>query len=61
MPCSPQLDLYRRAAFVLTQLPGYTYQQTVQICDCPIGTIHSRIARAREDLARHVRDVRLAG
>ena len=44
------LDPDRRAAFVLTQILGCTYEETAQICGCPIGTIRSRVARARDDL-----------
>ena len=40
----------RRAAFVLTQLLGCSYAEAAAICGCPIGTIRSRVARAREDL-----------
>jgi len=44
------LDPDRRAAFVLTQLLGYGYADAAVFCACPIGTIRSRVARAREDL-----------
>jgi RNA polymerase sigma-70 factor (ECF subfamily) len=44
------LDPDRRAAFVLTQILGCSYEETAQICGCPIGTIRSRVARARDDL-----------
>ena len=40
----------RRAAFVLTQLCGFSYQEAAAICGCPAGTIRSRVARARSDL-----------
>jgi RNA polymerase sigma-70 factor (ECF subfamily) len=40
----------RRAAFVLTQMLGCSYAEAAAICGCPIGTIRSRVARAREDL-----------
>jgi RNA polymerase sigma-70 factor, ECF subfamily len=44
------LDPDRRAAFVLTQLLGCSYAETATICGCPLGTVRSRVARAREDL-----------
>jgi RNA polymerase sigma-70 factor (ECF subfamily) len=44
------LDDERREALVLTQLLGYTYAEAAEICGCPIGTVRSHIARAREDL-----------
>jgi RNA polymerase sigma-70 factor (ECF subfamily) len=44
------LEPDRRAAFVLTQMLGCSYAETAAICDCPVGTIRSRVARAREDL-----------
>ncbi|GLY42860.1 RNA polymerase sigma factor SigC [Amycolatopsis sp. NBRC 101858] len=52
------LDPERREAIVLTQLLGYSYDEAAEVCDCPIGTIRSRVARAREDLlaARDQRD-----
>ncbi len=40
----------RRDAFVLTQLLGCSYDDAATICDVPVGTIRSRVARAREDL-----------
>jgi RNA polymerase sigma-70 factor (ECF subfamily) len=40
----------RREALVLTQLLGLSYAEAAQICDCPVGTIRSRVARARDDL-----------
>jgi RNA polymerase sigma-70 factor (ECF subfamily) len=44
------LDVDRRAAFTLTQLLGLTYEEAAVTCECPIGTIRSRVARARDDL-----------
>jgi RNA polymerase sigma-70 factor (ECF subfamily) len=44
------LDPGRRAAFVLTQLLGYSYAEAADACDVPIGTIRSRVARARDSL-----------
>jgi RNA polymerase sigma-70 factor (ECF subfamily) len=50
------LDHDRRAAFVLTQMLGLSYAEAAEVCCCPVGTIRSRVARAREDLVRAVAD-----
>jgi RNA polymerase sigma-70 factor (ECF subfamily) len=50
-----QLDDDRRSAFVLTQVLGCSYEQSAQVCGTPVGTIRSRVARARADLLEHVR------
>lgn len=44
------LDPDRRQAFVLTQVLGLSYGEAAEVCDCPVGTIRSRVARARADL-----------
>lgn len=40
----------RREAFVLTQILGLSYAEAAQAAGCPVGTIRSRVARARETL-----------
>jgi RNA polymerase sigma-70 factor (ECF subfamily) len=35
---------------VLTQIIGLSYAEAAAVCECPIGTIRSRVARAREEL-----------
>ena len=40
----------RREAFVLTQLLGLSYAEAADVAECPVGTIRSRVARARADL-----------
>jgi RNA polymerase sigma-70 factor (ECF subfamily) len=49
------LDPDRRDAFVLTQILGLTYEETAAALGCPIGTVRSRLARARADLVAMVR------
>lgn len=44
------LDDDRRTAFVLTQVTGLSYAEAAEVCRVPIGTIRSRVARARADL-----------
>ena len=50
------LDDDRRAAFVLTQLNGLRYDEAAAVLDVPIGTIRSRVSRAREQLLAALRD-----
>jgi RNA polymerase sigma-70 factor (ECF subfamily) len=50
------LDPDRRSAFVLTQVLGLQYDEAAEVLDCPIGTIRSRVARARVDLVAMMRE-----
>ncbi|MEV0279738.1 sigma-70 family RNA polymerase sigma factor [Streptomyces sp. NPDC050610] len=45
-----RLPYERREAFVLTQLLGLPYAEAAAVAGCPIGTVRSRVARAREAL-----------
>jgi RNA polymerase sigma-70 factor (ECF subfamily) len=51
----------RRTAFVLTQVVGCSYEETASVCGVPVGTIRSRVARAREQLAESWRAAEAAG
>lgn len=53
-----RLEPQRREAFVLTQVLGLSYAEAADVCDCPVGTIRSRVARAREDLVAALGDGR---
>ncbi len=44
------LDRDRYEAFVMTQFLGLSYAETAQALDCAIGTVRSRVARARMQL-----------
>ena len=50
------LDDDRRIAFVLTQVLGLSYEEAAEACGCPVGTIRSRVSRARHDLADALAD-----
>jgi RNA polymerase sigma-70 factor (ECF subfamily) len=45
----------RREAFVLTQVLGCSYDEAARIAGVPVGTIRSRVARARETLLEALR------
>ncbi|RNL73312.1 sigma-70 family RNA polymerase sigma factor [Streptomyces sp. I6] len=40
----------RREAFVLTQMLGLPYAEAAELSGCPVGTVRSRVARARATL-----------
>ncbi len=52
------LDDDRRAAFVLTQVLGLHYDEAAEVLGCPIGTVRSRVSRARTDLVEMMYDER---
>jgi RNA polymerase sigma-70 factor (ECF subfamily) len=41
-----------RAALVLVEVQGYSYAETAEILDVPVGTVRSRLSRARSMLQR---------
>lgn len=55
------LDPDRRDALILTQVLGLSYAEAAEVCGCPLGTIRSRVARAREDLITAARRDDLTG
>ncbi|PSK99944.1 RNA polymerase sigma factor (sigma-70 family) [Murinocardiopsis flavida] len=50
-----RLDEPRRRAFVLTQVEDYSYAEVAAMVAAPLGTVRSRVARARGDLVRALR------
>ncbi|MET9152285.1 sigma-70 family RNA polymerase sigma factor [Streptomyces griseoflavus] len=54
------LPAERREAFVLTQLLGLPYAEAAELSDCPVGTVRSRVARARSSLIRSLHDAERA-
>ena len=37
-----------RTAITLREMEGLSYEEIAEIMDCPVGTVRSRIFRARE-------------
>lgn len=50
-----QLPEDLRTAITLRELEGLTYDEIAQAMDCPIGTVRSRIFRAREAIDKRLR------
>ncbi|MEU9762409.1 sigma-70 family RNA polymerase sigma factor [Streptomyces sp. NPDC047985] len=46
----------RREAFVLTQVYGLPYAEAAEVARCPVGTVRSRVSRARLSLAQMMAD-----
>jgi len=46
-----------RAVIVLRDVSGFAYEEIAQVLDCPIGTVRSRLNRARKLLAKILLDM----
>ncbi|MDR2856546.1 MAG: sigma-70 family RNA polymerase sigma factor [Novosphingobium sp.] len=46
-----KLSPERREALMLIGAGGFTYEEAAKICGCAVGTMKSRVARARDQLA----------
>lgn len=46
-----------RTAITLRELEGLSYEEIARVMDCPIGTVRSRIFRAREAIAARLRPI----
>ncbi|MFT3736185.1 MAG: RNA polymerase sigma factor RpoE [Rhodocyclaceae bacterium] len=44
-----------RTAIVLREIEGLSYEEIASVMDCPIGTVRSRIFRAREAISERIR------
>jgi RNA polymerase sigma-70 factor (ECF subfamily) len=47
------LPLEFREALVLRELEGLSYKEIAEIAEVPVGTVMSRLARARRQLQNH--------
>ena len=55
-----RLPPLHRSVLVLREFLGLTYTEAAEVLDLPIGTVMSRLSRARENLAEVIRDYRLS-
>ena len=45
-----------RTAFTLREFSGLSYEDITEVMDCPVGTVRSRIFRAREAIDKKIRE-----
>ena len=46
-----------KTAFTLREFSGLSYEDITEIMDCPVGTVRSRIFRAREAIDKRIREL----
>lgn len=49
-----QLPPEQREALILVGASGHSYEEAAEMCECAVGTVKSRVNRARNTLARLV-------
>jgi RNA polymerase sigma-70 factor (ECF subfamily) len=50
-----EIELDRRAVFVLHEIDGCTCEAIADTLEIPLGTVYSRLRRAREDFSSKMR------
>lgn len=55
-----RLPSRHREALILVGADGSSYEEAAEIAGCPIGTMKSRVSRARSELARQLYGVELS-
>ena len=56
-----QLPAEQREALILVGASGFSYEEAADICECAVGTIKSRVNRARNRLVELLDDPELKG
>ena len=46
-----------KTAFILREFSGLSYEDIAEVMDCPVGTVRSRIFRAREAIDRKITEL----
>ncbi len=44
-----------KTAMTLRELDGLSYEEIAEVMDCPVGTVRSRIFRAREAVEKKIK------
>lgn len=52
-----ELSEEHRAVLVLREIEGYSYEEVSQMLGCSLGTVKSRLSRAREAMRRRITDL----
>ena len=47
-----------KVAITLREFEGLSYEEIAEVMECPVGTVRSRIFRAREAIEKRIRDLR---
>jgi hypothetical protein len=53
--------VHYREAIVLCELNGLSYEEAARVAGCPVGTIRSRLSRARQMLVERCRRLLIPG
>ena len=56
-----KLNQDQRQVLTLVSLQGFSYEDVAKILDIPVGTVMSRICRARQNIKKSLRDCRQQG
>jgi RNA polymerase sigma-70 factor (ECF subfamily) len=54
------LEPAARAILTLVDVQGVSYEQAAKVLDCPLGTVRSRVSRARDSLRRRLLKLEVA-
>ncbi|MBC7325350.1 MAG: sigma-70 family RNA polymerase sigma factor, partial [Moorella sp. (in: Bacteria)] len=52
-----QLSAEHRAVLVLRDIEGYSYEEIARMLNCSLGTVKSRLNRARQVLKQKVKSI----
>jgi RNA polymerase sigma-70 factor (ECF subfamily) len=49
------IDVETKTAFTLREIEGRSYEEIARVLNCPIGTVRSRIFRARQLILEYMK------